>query len=108
MFKFGGADPDEEANIVKEMAGMRIEMQRMNTENAMLRERIAQYEALSRPTDLTLLTVKNFLFNVYYVIPSKLMLSFFRRLGPSIWTTIIPRRRRLPLTRRPAKPRLAP
>jgi hypothetical protein len=66
MFKFGGADPDEEANIVQEMAGLRIELQRMNTENAMLRERIARYEVLSRPNDLILLTVKNFLFNVLY------------------------------------------
>ena len=108
MFKFGGAGPDEEANIAQEMEGLRIELQRMNAENSMLRERIAQYEVLSRPDDLVLLTVKNFLFNVYYIIPSKLMLSLFRRLGPNICPTIIPRRRRLPLTRRPAKPRLAP
>ena len=107
MFKFGGASPDEVANLTQELADMRIEIQRLHAENSMLRERIVKFETPPRPSDLLLLVVKYFLFNVYYIIPSKLMLSLFRRQGPSIWTTIIRRRRRLPLTRIPANPRLA-
>ncbi len=58
MFNFGGDDPDPVGNLQQQLADCRIELQRLNVENTMLRERIVQFEIPPRPSDLVLLVVK--------------------------------------------------
>ncbi len=58
MFKFGGDDPDEVGNLQQQLADCRIDLQRLNAENAMLREQIVQYETPRRANDCVLIVVK--------------------------------------------------
>jgi hypothetical protein len=81
-FKFGGDDPDQVGNLTKQLADVRIDLQRataenqrVTAENITLREHI---DVLQTPSDLVLLQVKHI---IHCVISFFILIIIFQAAG---------------------------